>query len=199
MQSNLTFVWWGYQERIQSSTLENDFIRNLEQFNSLKSVQANPRKPTTKNSTLHGPILVFTLKCRLCKPPGAGECPGIRAALHPAGESPARAGAAAVEPLRASAGGGGLLCPVGHPQGPAGGRVQQPPQRPGWAGERPDYLWARQTGKALSLYIFTAGEAHHVVSLIEDKNPWKRLQHLDSNMLREKKWKTLCFKHLVLL
>lgn len=183
----------------------NDFIRNLEQYSSLKSVQRQIlRKETTKNSTRHGSILVFTFECRLCKPPGAGECPGIRAALRPTGESPARAGAAAVEPVRASAGGGGLLYPAGHPQGPAGGRVQQPPQRRGWAGERPDCRWARQTGRASSLYIFTAGGAHHGVSLIgisccnEDKIHKKRLQHLDSKMLRGK-GKTLCFKRLVLL
>lgn len=79
--------------------------------------------------------------------PGAGDGPGVRAALRPTGEGPSRAGATAFERFGASAGGGGLLCPAGHLQGQAGGRVQQPPQRRGRAGERPDWCRARQTGR----------------------------------------------------
>lgn len=83
----------------------------------------------------------------VCSPPGAGECPGIWAALRPAGEGPAWAGAAAVRPVRPSGGGGDLLGPAGPPQGQAGGRVQQPQKGPGWTGQRPDCGWAGQTGR----------------------------------------------------
>lgn len=74
------------------------------------------------------------------KLPGAGERPGVGAALRPAGEGPVRAGAAAIGPVGASGGGGGLLHAAGVPQGQTGGRVQQPQARPGRARERPVFF-----------------------------------------------------------
>lgn len=138
--------------------------------------------------------------------PGAGDGPGVRAALRPTGEGPSRAGATAFERFGASAGGGGLLCPAGHLQGQAGGRVQQPPQRRGRAGERPDWCRARQTGRISFIFFYLFFWSSHGKIIwcgliywekIAHKTHTKGMRHLNLTIFVFGKRHNLCFKHLL--
>lgn len=90
----------------------------------------------------------------VCWPPGTGRHPGDCASLRPVGEGPAWAGASTAEPVGPSAGGGGLFSPAGPPQRQVGGRVRQPQERPGPAGECSDCSWTSQTGRSVWWEIF---------------------------------------------